>query len=263
MVIYIRSVMKCFEWRIFQYIVESRNIYKDPIIINSFFLIKNLILKQKSVFASPFLPKTSRVIIVASSFLASVSLLAVFGLEDSRVEDVDGPVVPHRSGYGLGRLDSGRQQMGPDQKVCLLDPGVQRQPGRAILPQGQAQMSQHHAKIRGEIVGQMIPAAVTMKPDTRRVLLLPGTIRQIDLAVFGPRKALSDLEELAITRIPGKHDVLLRLVPCFHPRWVLRRDWSRLSILADVSLQWRQIANLHATYREFLTCMWGVKYCFN
>lgn len=86
---------------------------------------KNLILKQSS-FASFFLPKASSTIIAASLFLACVSLLAVFDLEDSRIEDVDGSVVPQRSGHALGGFDSGRQQMGPDQKVCLLYPGEQR-----------------------------------------------------------------------------------------------------------------------------------------
>lgn len=176
-----------------------------------------MILEQKSIFASSFLPKASSTIIAASSFLASVSLLAVLDLEDSRIEDVDGPVVPQRSGHALGGLDSGRQQMGPDEKVRLLDPGEQRQPGRGTLPQGQPQMGQHHAKICGEIVGQMVPAAVAaVEPDTRRVLLLLGTIRQVDPAVLGSREALSDLEELAVARIPGEHEVFL--VPCLSPR---------------------------------------------
>lgn len=117
-------------------------------------------------------------------------------------------------------------------------------------------MRQHHAEVGGEVVGQMVPVAVPMEPDTRRVRLLLGTIRQIDPAVLSPREALADLEELAVPRIAEEHGVraVLRLragTLRLDPRRVLRRR-SRLPVLADVPLQRRETADLHATYREFL-----------
>lgn len=83
--------------------MKGRNVVQRLKIHNHTYYKKNLTLKQKFI-----CPKVSR-IIAASLFLASVSLLAIFGLEDSRVEDVDGSVVPQRSRYGLGGLDSRRQ----------------------------------------------------------------------------------------------------------------------------------------------------------
>lgn len=146
--------------------------------------------------------------------------------------------------------------MRPDQEICLLDPGRQRQPDDATLPQWQAQMNQHHAEVRGKIVSQMVPSAASMEPNTRRILFLSRTICQIDPTVFGSRKTLADLEEFTIARVAGKHGILwLRGdVSCLDPRWILRRR-SCLPILANVPLQRRKTTDLHTTYWEFLACI--------
>lgn len=146
--------------------------------------------------------------------------------------------------------------MRPDQKIRLLDPGRQRQPDDATLPQWQTQMNQHHAEVCGKIVSQMVPSAASMEPNARRILFLSRTICQINFAVFGSRKTLADLEEFTIARVAGKHGILLLRgdVPRLAPRWILR--WrSRLPILANVSLERRKTTDLHTTYWEFLACI--------
>lgn len=208
---------------------------------------------------SNFYRKLPAVAFHSVSLLASVFLFAVSRLEDSRIENVDGAVVPQRRGHGFDRLDGGRQEMRPDQKVRLLDPSGQRQTGHATLPQRQTQVGEHHAEIHGETVGQVVPAALAMQPDTRRVLLLFGAIRQIDFAVVGTREALADLEELGVAGI-GEHIVVRRVLRRVFRRLSPRvlRGRSRLTIPVDVSLQRRQTIDLHATYRELLTCVNGI-----
>lgn len=121
-------------------------------------------------------------------------------------------------------------------------------------------MNQHRAKVRAEIIGQMVPAVVLMKPNTWRVLFLFGTVHEINSSATGPRETLVDLEEFAIARISGEHRVRAVFLRRFCRSFVLGLNCrvlhrqSHLPILANVPLQGRQTADLHATYREFLTC---------